>query len=125
MEIVCGVQQWSILGPILFLLYINDIKNSSKILKFFLYTDDISTFLVRKSIHKLESIYNKELSYVTEWLNGNKLTLNVKKSNLVLFRSTKKAVETLNIKIKGEQLEEKDCTYYLGILIDNKLSIVT
>ena len=122
MQIVCGVQQWSILGPILFLLYINDIKNSSKILKFFLYIDDISTFLVRKSIHKLESIYNKELSYVTDWLNGNKLTLNVKKSNLVLFRSTKKAVETLNIKIKGEQIEEKDCTYYLGILIDNKLS---
>ena len=114
--------QGSILGPILFLLYINDIKNSSKILKFFLYADDTSTLLRSKSIQELESIYNKELSYVTDWLNANKLTLNVEKSNLVLFRSTKKTVETLNIKIKGEQIQEKDYTKYLGILIDNKLS---
>ena len=90
MQIVCGVPQGSILGPILFLLYISDIKNSSKMLKFFLYTDDTNTLLISKSIQELECIYNKELSYVTDWLNANKLTLNVEKSNLVLFRSTKK-----------------------------------
>ena len=122
MQIVCGLPQGSILGPTLFLLYINDIKNSSKILKSFPYADDTSTLLRSKSIQELESIYNKELSYVTDWLNANKLTLNVEKSNLVLFRSTKKTVETLNIKIKGEQIQEKDYTKYLGILIDNKLS---
>ena len=59
---------------------------------------------------------------MTDWLNANKLTLNVEKSNLVLFRSTKKPLETLNIKIKGEQIQDTDYTKYLGILTDNKLS---
>ena len=90
MQIVCGAPQGNIFESILFLLYINAIKNSSKILKFVLYPDDISTLLIRKIIQELESIYNKELSYVTDWLNVNKLTLNVKKSNLELFRSTEK-----------------------------------
>ena len=64
MQIACGVPQGSILGLIVFLLYINDIKNSSKTLKCFLFTDDTSTVLTIKSIQELESVYNKELSYV-------------------------------------------------------------
>ena len=90
----------------------------SKILKFFLFVDDTSILLVGKNTLELESIYNKELSVVAEWLNANKLTLNVKKSNLILFRNKKKPTENLKIKIKGEQIEEKDFTKYLGILID-------
>ena len=81
-----------------------------------------STFLISKDIQELDNIYNKELSYVTDCLNANKLTLNVKKSNLILFKNAKKPAKTLNIKIKGEQIEEKEYTKYLGILIDNKLS---
>ena len=73
-------------------------------------------------MQEVENICNKDLSYVTDWLNANKLTLNVKKSNLILFKNAKKPAKTLNIKIKGEQIEEKEYTKYLGILIDNNLS---
>ena len=90
MQTACGVPQGSILGSIHFLLYINFIKNSPKTLKFFLFVDNTSTLLISKSIQELESVYNKRLSYVIDWLNANKLTLNVEKSSLVLFRSIKK-----------------------------------
>ena len=118
-----GVPQYSILRPIVSLLYINDIKNSSLILKLFLFADDTSTLLINKDIKKIEKTYNKDPENVKNWLDSNKLSLNVDKSNLVLFPKNKKNVTIkLNIKIMGEQLKEKGFTKYLGILIDNKLT---
>ena len=66
----------------------------------FLYADDTSNHFISKSIQELKSIYNKELYFVTDWLNANRLRLNVKNSNLVLFTSTKKTAlkTTLNYK---------------------------
>ena len=121
--ITCGVPQGSILGPILFLLYINDIKNSPKILSFFLFADDTSAPLINKKVEEIEKIYNEELKHISEWLNANKHSLNTGKSNLILFRKIQtKITYKPDIKIMGEGIKEKEFTKYLGVLIDKTLS---
>ena len=81
-----GVPQGSVLGPLLFLIYINDIHNSSDKLSFFLVADDTNLLYAVKNLKSLEETVNNELLKVSEWLNANKLILNAKKSNYVIFR---------------------------------------
>ena len=118
--IKCGVPQGSVLGPLLFLLYINDITDSSKVFKFTLFADDTSLFYSHKNNPNAENIVNTELHKVSEWLAANKLSLNVDKSKLLYF-STFKSCYKLNLTINNETLKESNFTKYLGVLIDNKL----
>ena len=71
----------------------------------------------------IEKTYNTELKGVVNWLQANKLTLNVDKSNLVLFiKGNQKNSTKIIVKIDKEQIKEKEYIKYLGLLIDNKLS---
>ena len=73
-----GVPQGSVLGPVLFPIYINDIYNSSKKLSFYLFADDTNLLYANKDLTSLESVINIELQKVCDCLNANKLTTNVK-----------------------------------------------
>ena len=82
----CGVPQGSILGPLLFLLYVIDIHRCSNKLRFYLFADDTNILYANKNLRDLETIVNIELQNVYNWLTASKLTLNIKKSNFVIFR---------------------------------------
>ena len=83
--IKCGVPQGSVLGPLLFLIYINDIVNSSKLFNFTLFADDTSLYYSCKNTTYLENIINCELGNISNWLSANRLSLNVAKSKLLYF----------------------------------------
>ena len=117
-----GVPQGSVLGPLLFLIYINDIVNSSNIFKFILFADDTSLYYSCKNVQALESIMNQELSKISEWLSANRLSLNVGKSKLLYFTNNNRTVlQNINIKINDQILAEVSSAKYLGVYIDNKL----
>ena len=123
LEITCGVPQGSILGPLLFLLYINDFSDSSKILDFHIFADDSNLFYANKSLLDLENNINNELKSIHSWLVANKLVLNVDKSNIVVFHPPQKKINhQINIIINGKKLNKATNTKYLGVLIDCHLN---
>ena len=96
MELVkCGVPQGSVLGPLLFLLYINDIVKSSNLFRFTLFADDTSLYYSCKNTSNLEETINGELSKISDWLSANRLSLNGGKSKLLFYTNNKHLKEGL------------------------------
>ena len=120
--IMCGVPQGNVLGPLLFLIYVNDMYISTNTLDSHLFADDTALYLSDKDINNLEEKINTELLKITEWLEINKLTLNVSKSNFVIFSVPQKKAVDIKIYLCNKQLEKKDYGKYLSVYIDKHLS---
>ena len=123
-----GVPQGSSLGPLLFLIYINDLPQAVQNSTVSMYADDTSLCYQSSDINELNEAINNDLKQLDSWLQGNKLSLNVAKTNSMLVFTKqqhnilKSRNEDLDLKIRDNELEIIQKTKYLGVQIDNSLT---
>jgi len=123
LPITCGAPQGSVLGPLLFLIYINDFVNASSILEFHLFADASNLFYSQRDLDHLEQSVNQELKKINTWLCVNKLSLTIATSHFVIFRPYQKKVNSqIKIEIEGKLINERKIVKYLGVLLDCNLN---
>ena len=123
-RIVCGVPQGSILGPLLFLLYINDLCEASDALEFILFADDTNVFFSHKNPELLMHKVYIELCKLTCWLQANKLSLNIKKTKFMVFRPRQKrlTLDNFAVKLCDTNIERVKEVVFLGVILDEHRS---
>ena len=119
--IKCGVPQESILGPLLFLIYINDLAKVCKNTFPILLADDNNSFVSGRDSDMIMKTLNEELKEIFLWLKANKLSLNIKKTHFMIFSSKNKAHPNMSVNIDGKAISETSKTKFLGVIIDNRL----
>ena len=123
LEIKCGVPLGSVLRPLLFLIYMNDICKCSRLLSFILFADNTNLFLSHQDTDNLYNAMNQELKNITTWLLTNKLSLNVNETHFMIFKTKNRTFsQRMSIMIDGQQIGQVKYTQFLGLFIDEELS---
>jgi len=115
--VVCSILYGSILGPVLFLLYINDLANISKKLRFILFADDTNVFYADKNLVDVMGVLNYELKNLSMCFKVNKLSLNVGKTNYIIFKRKSGNIDH-KISIDGVHVERVHFTNLSGVKVD-------
>ena len=124
MPVACGVPQGSSLGPLLFLIYINDLPNCLNHTTARMFADDTSISYASDSANELQNVINTELKGLSDWLTTNKLSLNIVKTEFMVVGSRQR-IKTLNneidIEINGNMVNQVTSLKSLGVHLDNHL----
>ena len=121
-EILTGVAHGSVMGPFLFLIYRNDLHKSIRFSKTYHFADDTSIIQSNPLLDRLSKQVNKDLSNLSNWFRANKLSINVKKTQLVIFRPRKlKKDHSFKFKLDGKRLVPAHFVKYLEVLIDEHI----
>ena len=124
---VCGVPQGSLLGPLLYTIFVNDMPNYVNYCNIALYADDTCLYTSTKDPHTAVRNINKDLENLSDWLHKNKLMINSKKCEAMFVGSAQRlkkkqnTIENLNIYINDTKIRQVDSCKYLGVIIDKNL----
>ena len=116
-----GVPQGSILGPLLFVIYINDIPEIFKLAKFILYADDANIILTGSNMSEIETQITELGRILIKWVDSNGLALNLRKTTYMIF-ARRKIDHNLHLVINNTQILRKNEARFLGVIIDEKLT---
>ena len=123
---ICGVPRGSILGPLLFLIFINDLCHSTPLLEAILFADDTNHFYSHNNVKELFRTMNAELSHLNDWFCANKLSLNTDKTKYVLFHKAKSKdnlpLVLPDFFINDVKIKSENSLKFLGVIIDENLT---
>lgn len=117
-----GVPQGSVLGPLLFIIYMNDVKRALRAAEVNLFADDTVLFVTGDSFDECFDVMNEELKNYSEWLKWKKLKLNVSKTKYMVVTTRQRNSCNGIVQIDGEVVERVEAMKYLGVMLDEKLN---
>ena len=122
-SVTCGVPRGSILGPLLFIVYINDMHVAVKC-KLILYADDSALLVAGKNGAIIQQRLSSELESICEWVIDNKLSLHFGKTESIVFGSKRrlKGNNSIEVTCDGQIIASQSCLKYLGVEFDQSLS---
>ena len=118
-----GVPQGSVLGPLLFLLFINDLHKAILHSSVHHFADDTNLLLAEKSLKRINKLVNHDLKVLCQWIRSNKLSLNAGKTEIIIFKNKNQEItKHLNFRISGQKINPTTKVKYLGVFLNDSLT---